>query len=77
MLRTEQRHQMHSRRMGKQVCGTASLRVQACVIGDQADVFVAQRRKFRGLENVEAGLYAAWAAGLFRAGVGRLTSERG
>jgi hypothetical protein len=67
---------MHARRVRKQIRGTASLRVDTGVIGDQADVLVPQRRKFLRFENVEAGLHAAWAAGLFPAGARRSTQRR-
>src|SRR5579864_1880526 len=68
---------MNARRVGKQVRDTAPLRIESGVISDQADMLVAQRRKFLRLQNVEAGLHAAGASGLFRASVRRPASGRG
>jgi len=41
------------------------------VIGDEADVLAAERRKLLHFQNVEAGSYAARAPGALRSGVER------
>jgi hypothetical protein len=48
----------------------AALRVQAGVIGDEADVLAAQGREFLDFQDVEAGLHAAGATA-FRSRAGR------
>lgn len=64
VLRAEERDELHAWGVGEQVDRAATLRIEAGVIGDQADVLVAQGREFLCFEDVQAGLHAAGAAGL-------------
>ena len=61
VLGTEECDQLNARRVREQIDGAAAQRVQAGVIGDQADVLAAQRSEFFGFENVEAELHASGA----------------
>ncbi len=77
MLRAEQRHQVHSRRVGKQIRCAASLRVKARVIGDQANVFIAQQRKLLRFEDVDTGLQTAGTPTFPCGGEGRSGKRHG
>ncbi len=68
MLRAEERDEIHAGGVSEQIDGAAALGIEAGVVGDQANVPVAQRRELLGFKDVKAGLHAAGAAGLFRAG---------
>lgn len=56
MLGTEQRYQLNPWRMREQVDGAAALGIEACVIGDQANVLSTELGEFFGFENIDANL---------------------
>ena len=65
MLRTEKCDQLHAGSLGEYLDGRAGLRIKARVIGDQADVFPAQRSEFPCFQHVQPGLHAVRAASVF------------
>ncbi len=72
VLGTEQCDQLNSRRVREQIDGAAPQRIQARVVGDQANVLPAQWSEFLGFENVEADLHASGATRVFRGASGRV-----
>ena len=65
MFRTEERNHLKPGGVGQNVDGAAPLRIEARVIGDQADVLAAKRREFLRFENIETGLHAYRAIRVF------------
>ena len=59
MLGAEERDELHSRRMRELIDGAAAERILPGVIGDQADMLTAQRRKLFSFEDVDAKLHTA------------------
>jgi hypothetical protein len=70
MLWAEQGDNMNAGYAFEEFEVAAALRVQAGVIGDEADVLTAQGRKFLDFQDVEAGLDAARASA-FRSRAGQ------
>ena len=65
MFRTEERNHLKPGGVGQNVNGAAPLRIETGVIGDQSDVLAAKRREFFRFKNIEAGLHARRATGMF------------
>src|ERR1035438_10020712 len=79
MLGTEQRDQLNAGCVREEIDGAAALRIEAGMIGDQADVFSTERGEFFGFEDVYADLHASRAARVFRVSAGlrtRRTDQR-
>jgi hypothetical protein len=71
MLGAEERNQVHAGGAREDLDRGAALRIEACVVGDKADVLSTQRRKLLRFQNVDPGLHAARAAGAPRSRVNR------
>jgi len=65
VLRTEKRDELHACGVHQNVNGATSLRIEAGVIGDQANVFSTKRGELLGFENVEADLHAGCVTRVF------------
>ena len=52
----EQCHKLHTRSVRQKFDRGAALKILASVVGDQPDVFAAQRRKFFSLQHVQTSL---------------------
>ena len=63
MLRTEESDKRHPRGMAEELERRPPLGVHAGVIGDEANVLAAQRRKLFRLEDIEARSHASRACG--------------
>ena len=76
VLGAENGDEMHAGGVGKKFDRAAALRVDAGVIGDEADVLAAERSELLRFEDIDAGLHAAGAAGMFFGGVTRGAENR-
>ncbi len=66
MFRTEERNHLKPAGMGQNVDGTAPLRIESGVIGDQANMLAAKWGEFLRFENIQAGLHTCHATRTFR-----------